>query len=400
MKILYISYNGALEPLLQSQGIPYIMGVHRNGHQFHIMTFEPGKSIGRRAPAFLNMKNSLSGAGISWTPLHFHSWPGFIAKAYDLLTGAVVSFILSVKFKPDAIHARGLFSALVALPAASVLKKPVIFDMRSKLSEAYAISGKWRDGGAVSRLMSSLEDRCLRRAAAVIVETTEHKREVEEFLAGNRTRKPVEVIPCCVDLERFKDARKIAGRAPEFMIAYLGSLSGWYCLEETVRFFEKLSRTIPGSKMIFLTKDDPKSILKYLKDSNIPDGAVTITGVAPGMVPERLARSTAGILFKYPNRRLSSFPVKIGEYLAAGIPVIINRGMGDVEDFVLGNGVGVAVDGFDDGAFDKGIAALIALAKDKDIVEKCFTAARKLSTEIGVQKYLGVYELIERKTAA
>ncbi|MDD5136357.1 MAG: hypothetical protein PHN63_03290, partial [Candidatus Omnitrophica bacterium] len=358
MKILYISYNGILEPLFQSQGLPYIMAARKKGYDFSILTFETAENTGKCNPLFLKMRDKLSEAGIAWRYLRFHRRPGFFAKAYDLIAGIVTSLIISAEAKPDAIQARGLFSALAALPASFITRKPLIFDTRSKLSEAYAISGKWKKGGVVSRSMGFLEDRCVCSAKAVVCETTDHRTEIEEFLSRNKMKKHLEVIPCCVDLERFKGAADTGKKGPGFVISYLGSLSGWYCLKETVSFFEEMNKVLPGSRMIFLTKDDPGVIVKYIKESALPGNAVEIFGVSPDSVPRHLASSSAGIVFKYPDQRLSSFPIKIGEYLASGIPVVINRGMGDAEDFILDNGVGVAVDGFDEGAFSKGIAAL------------------------------------------
>ena len=399
MKILYISYNGLMEPLFQSQGMPYIMNARRGGYDFCLLTFEFVENTGKHNPAFLTMRDRLSQAGIVWRNLRFHRGPAFIAKIYDLLAGVAASFILSARLRPDAIQARGLFSALVAIPVSFITGKPLIFDTRSKLSEAYAISGKWKRGGATSKLMNFLEERCLKSAKAIIVETTDHKKEVEDLLSGNNMTKPIEVIPCCVDLDRFKCAETVQRRDREFTISYLGSLSGWYCLKETIAFFKKVNEELPGSKMAFLTKGDPGAILEYIKESKLPEDSVKFFDLAPDMVPHYLAASSAGIMFKYPDQRLSSFPVKIGEYLASGIPVIINHGTGDVEKFILGNNVGVAIDGFSEEAFKRGVSAILSLSKEKDIRERCLSAARKLSAENGAQRYMKIYELIDKGMA-
>ena len=40
MRILYISYNGALEPLGQSQVLAYLRELTRHGLEFNLLTFE------------------------------------------------------------------------------------------------------------------------------------------------------------------------------------------------------------------------------------------------------------------------------------------------------------------------------------------------------------------------
>ena len=43
MRILYISYNGALEPLGQSQVLPYLRELVGHGLEFTLLTFEKNK---------------------------------------------------------------------------------------------------------------------------------------------------------------------------------------------------------------------------------------------------------------------------------------------------------------------------------------------------------------------
>ena len=40
MKTLFISYNGALEPLIQSQGTPYLKGLSNKGVKCFLLSFE------------------------------------------------------------------------------------------------------------------------------------------------------------------------------------------------------------------------------------------------------------------------------------------------------------------------------------------------------------------------
>ena len=39
-RILYITYDGLLDPLGQNQILPYILGLNKNGYKFIILSFE------------------------------------------------------------------------------------------------------------------------------------------------------------------------------------------------------------------------------------------------------------------------------------------------------------------------------------------------------------------------
>jgi hypothetical protein len=62
--------------------------------------------------------------------------------------------------------------------------------------------------------------------------------------------RPVEVIPCCVDLNRFAAANDDSRREMRaqlklenrFAVVYVGSFGGWYLTEETADFYGALKK--------------------------------------------------------------------------------------------------------------------------------------------------------------
>jgi len=72
--------------------------------------------------------------------------------------------------------------------------------------------------------------------------------------------------------------------------------------------------------------------------------------------------------------------------------------MGDAEKFILGNRVGVAIEGFSRDHFIKGLNDFMTLLKEEDIKERCLVAARILSVDNGVKGFLGLYGSLGNKT--
>lgn len=74
----------------------------------------------------------------------------------------------------------------------------------------------------------------------------------------------------------------------------------------------------------------------------------------PGGAPEWLAVADAGIFF---DARASSAkavsPTKLGEYLAAGLPIVANVGIGDSQGLLEGSAAGVVVRAFDEEEYQR-----------------------------------------------
>jgi glycosyltransferase involved in cell wall biosynthesis len=68
----------------------------------------------------------------------------------------------------------------------------------------------------------------------------------------------------------------------------------------------------------------------------IPETHLIVRTVPPSDVPALLAAADCGLAFRAPSfSQLGVSPIKVGEYLLSGLPVVTNRGVGDL-DSVLG----------------------------------------------------------------
>src|SRR5581483_635896 len=94
----------------------------------------------------------------------------------------------------------------------------------------------------------------------------------------------------------------------------------------------------------------------------------------------------------------ASSPTKIAEYLAAGIPVVTNTGIGDLDQLVNSERVGVAVSEFSDEGYRRAARELVALLEDPGVRDRCTAAAHKYFDleQVGWARYRAVYELLAR----
>ena len=85
----------------------------------------------------------------------------------------------------------------------------------------------------------------------------------------------------------------------------------------------------------------------------------------------------------------ASSPTKLGEFLAMELPIVTNRGVGDVDRIMGETGAGVLVDGFNDRAYADALAGLESLAPD---MQRWRAAARSwFDIDAGVGRYDSIY---------
>jgi glycosyltransferase involved in cell wall biosynthesis len=208
---------------------------------------------------------------------------------------------------------------------------------------------------------------------------------------------PIEVIPCCVDLARFSvDARARAaaraalGAGDRMVLVYAGTLGSWYCEEEMARLFAAVRRRRPSLFAVY-SRAPTERLRAALAHQGVADADVAVRPTAPADMPAALAAADAAISFARPwFSKIASSPVKVAEYLACGVPVVLNRGIGDQDDLFTSAAV---IDAGELGADDLERAAerVCALGPVADEARRV-ARARFALDEIGVARYCRLYE--------
>ena len=117
--------------------------------------------------------------------------------------------------------------------------------------------------------------------------------------------------------------------------------------------------------------------------------------ISPLEMPRYLqAADVAVSLIKPCYSKQSSSPTKMAEYLAAGLPVICNTGIGDLDELVETDRVGVLLHEFNETSYLRALAEVEALLHDPDLPARCraSAAARFDLTHVGGARYRRLYE--------
>ena len=87
---------------------------------------------------------------------------------------------------------------------------------------------------------------------------------------------------------------------------------------------------------------------------------------------EYLRAADIGLSFIKPSySKLASSPTKIAEYLASGLPIICNAGIGDLDVLIEGDRVGVLVRELNAGHYENALRRVDGLLREGQVSSRC-----------------------------
>lgn len=389
MRVLFASYNGALDSLGQSQVLPYLREIRKDGHEVWLLTFERNPQ-----PAAVEaMRRDLCVSGIHWRWLRYHKRPAVLSTLWDVACGVALVAWLTLTHRIAAVHARSQVSAAMAWPVAKVLRRAFIFDLRGQMAYEYADGGTWRERGLLFRLVERAERRFVRDADALVVLTRVLAGDVALF-----ARVAPAVIPTCVGLDLFPPPEGGTVPRPQTMV-YCGSLGARYALGLLVSCYEQARQVFPGLKLLIVTHSDSTELRRCLHAAGVASSSYEFVRVLHQEVPQYLGRASFGVLLLQGGRSLrGACPTKVAEYLAAGLPVLSSAGIGDCLEQLEGNRVGVVLKDHSPESFREGLGRLEnLLAEGPALRTRCRVVADKefsLSGR-GGPAYRALYRTVE-----
>lgn len=404
-RVLFISYNGMLDPLGQTQVIPYLRELAKRGVSFTLLSFERDKAFTAEGVSKNEeLHAQLLDQNIEWHWLRYHQRPSVPATVYDVAAGIRKAKSLIRRNRIGMVHARSHIPATIALALKRSFRTKMIFDLRGLMAEEYVDAEHWRKDSIQYRITKSTERRIFGETDAVVTLTERIWPIIREW-DGLRGRDVQHVVvPCCVDLSLFKfsDEDRARRRAElalgdKFTIVYSGSLDGWYLTEQMADFFAIFREQRPDAHFLWLTNGSHVRVRELMKTRNVPDDRFSVLSVPARMVPSYLSAADAGLSFIKPCfSKIASSPTKNAEYLACGLPLIINAGIGDSDALINEWNAGVLLEGFTDaeysrvGSFIETMAAQPAVrGHTRSVAERLFD----LQT-VGAERYASLYERV------
>lgn len=337
-RILFITWDGPQVNYVESLFVPIFRALGAKGYHFDIVQFRWGSQESAEP-----LRRACADAGIGLRIHRILRWGGGAGAMATAIAGARHVRNAAAAFGSDILMPRSLMPAL-ALLAGRHWQQPIIFDADGLPADERVEFAGLAPDSMTYRLLREIEATMLRRSDRVIVRT-EAARQILLARAGPTVASDrIHIVTNGRDHEHFAPLpadRRAAIRAElgvgqdTPLLVYAGSMGAQYRLPESVALLAEVRRHRPGAKLLILT-GSPELVPQYLG----PDGpshvdAIVVRKVPPLMVADLVASADVATAYRNPGYSMQAvLPIKIGEYLLCGTPVVGTAAVGNVKDVV------------------------------------------------------------------
>jgi glycosyltransferase involved in cell wall biosynthesis len=230
----------------------------------------------------------------------------------------------------DLVYERYSLWSYAGAEYAAATGTPCVLEVNAPLIEEQA-----EHRGLVHRREAERVAEQVFRSATVLIAVSE---EVARYLRSYPASKSrVHVVPNGVNPDRFrfrKREQEARSDKDPFTIGFVGTLKRWHGLPILVEAFALLHNGDPRARLLIVGDGPEREPLEtQLSSWNLRTAAQLIGSVEAHAVPDLLAQMDAAVA---PYPMLPDFyfsPLKVLEYMAAGLPVVASR-IGQIEQLI------------------------------------------------------------------
>ena len=334
VKLLYLTYqeNILRSGILYTQVIRMLECMRENAPKAEItlLSFLSPQLMWRERKGLSTLRARLteSNIGLITLPMLIPSfWRWFPQLLIPLWIIPVT--LVGLYIGATTIHARGYCAGFIGCIAAKLVRCGIIFDPRGPFPDEMVMNQTWSRDGATYRVWKKIETWLIRKSDAVIGVTPEFRDEYRQRVARHSY-----FVPNRADTRRFTAAVESYRSTDQFVkrlntctLLFIGEMHAvWNDPELVIHHYKALNNLNLQAKLRLITRASSDSIQPILLTNGVDLGSVEHLSGNPEDMPYLMQGSSLGLIFRAVDVH-SSWPVKIAEYLSAGIPIVVDKSM-------------------------------------------------------------------------
>jgi len=365
-RVTYLSVDPVTSTVGASQVLAYVERLAERGVGVDLHSFEHRVDEAIAA--------DLSRHGVVWTPHRFgdngaRAGFGRVARLARSIRGA------------DLVHARSDMAAAAAMWSGA---ERWLWDVRSFWADQKVATGVFSARSPQAWVFQRIERRAAVGSRHVVALTQSAIDELDQRYDGVVGPKAT-VVTTCVDRRRFKPSPMPGTDPVRLLLA--GTLNRFYDVPTMLDLISELRTRRPIELVVASpggTDWDPE----------LDRAGAVRTSATPGEMPALIASCHAGLSVCRDDAGISlvaAMPTKIGEFLAAGRPVVVNPGLSDAASLVGRHDAGVVV-GSSTGRLGAAATDLLRLLDDVGTAGRTAAlAAEFFDLDAGVDRLVAAY---------
>ena len=396
MKVLYISHDGITDHIGKSQIAPYLLGLAKNGHDITILSNE--KDI--HSKDIQEYRSLFTASSIQWFINPYSNRIPIISPLLSAFRQYLKAKKICLTDSFNLIHSRCYPSTILGyFLKKSLSDTKLLFDLRDFWIDTRIETRKL---GFLYRPLKTIEASLFRNADSFICLTEKAKSKIARM--GNQfdCTPKVTVIPCCADMDLFKydkenseelkQIRQQEGLDGSFVLTYLGSLGAVYLLPNMVKTFKILKYLDSSSKFLFISNNGKDEVVKEFLNNDLNEKDLVFKTLIRSDVPKYLEMADLSLVFIRPSdSKIGCSPTKLAELLAMGIPVLANKGVGDLNEILcIEKNNSICLDSFDENHIRENLVKIKSQRVDKEKIREF--ALKNFSLQEAIRRYEAVYK--------
>ena len=365
--LAYVTIDSLSEGVGSSQITPLISRLSKSGLKINLISYEKTNPTSEQLAYFKSI-------GVEW------NFRDFGANGLMGGVGRLNSLRQEIP-RTNLIHAR---SDIPAVSAIASRQAPVLWDVRSLWADQKVMIQKSIVNKTLYGIYRGLESIAASRSMGMSTLTS----AVVPILEQRHKRLPLlrTVVPTAVDLDYFKLNPLMPTHARAL---FSGTYNEYYDLNLSALFMEEFRKHIAVETHWARPKESNKSNIGVGESKVFPSSQTGMANLIPGYsFGVSICKMDAG------PSLAAAMPTKIGEFLACGRPIVVNKGLGDMDQFIEEFDAGVILDGTPSNLVESA-TKLASLLSDTDTPRRCRALAEKyFSMGVGANKYLDLYSQI------
>ena len=336
IKVAFISYWGINDPLCTSTVLPHVRILEEMEivERVHLYTFE------REAPR---------------KPRDEHHYPVYQKRLpmggnflFSYLRVIVQLALNHSRNQYDLVICRSIFAGIVGFLMWLAIRIPYVVESYEPHADYMVDNGVWKKKGWKARVIG-IGERLVEKTAFKLLTVSSNFRSALLGRGVESTR--IGTLPCTVDTEMFRyDSESRMARRVELGIAetdflgiYVGKLGDMYLSDEVGPLLMAILESQKNVQFLFLTDPDNPAMARLLSSKSIGQ-RIQARLVAHENVASYLSAADFALVLTRPTATSQYLsPIKIGEYLASGLPIVIPESIGDDSAVIARENLGLVV---------------------------------------------------------
>jgi glycosyltransferase involved in cell wall biosynthesis len=394
-RVGFLSFDGLSDALGQSQILPYLCGLAKEG--FSVTIFSCEKPL-RLAAEKERITERLAQHHIQWQYLIYDEQGNWFTRWQYARQLFNMTRREHQRQAFNLLHCRSYLAALSGKKMHQKFGVPFLFDMRGLWADERRDGGIWKSSHLLQVMLYHYfkfqEKVLLKKASGVISLTRAGLNELCRLYPLAGLSQKTTIIPCCTDTHLFQRNElpsPVLPGLPEtsHLLVYTGSIGTWYMTREMLECVLVWRKQIPHLRLLILTRDR-SALEKIVATVQLPPDLLIIASAAHHEVPLYLNKARAAIFFIQPAySKIASSPTKMAECWAMDLPIISNKGIGDGDELFSNNKGGILVDDFSHASYEKACDAYLNSRFEKGALRKI--ALEHFDNKWAVKSYKQAY---------